>query len=100
VPVTEAQGRIHTSAATVAVFPEATEDDNVQFSPEEIRQLISEKERLDTDCLVTTEKDWVRVEGLRVHAPELAYVTIRFDLSEKAKFFELVKGKAQAKLSS
>jgi peptide chain release factor 1 len=36
VPVTEAQGRIHTSAATVAVLPEAEEVD-VEIRPEDIR---------------------------------------------------------------
>ncbi len=37
VPVTETQGRIHTSAATVAVFPEADEEDDIQIPPEELR---------------------------------------------------------------
>jgi len=37
VPATEAQGRIHTSAATVAVFPEAEEEDDIELKPEEIR---------------------------------------------------------------
>lgn len=37
VPQTEAQGRIHTSAATVAVFPEAQEEDNIDLPPDEIR---------------------------------------------------------------
>jgi peptide chain release factor 1 len=37
VPATEAQGRIHTSAATVAVLPEAQETDEVVIKPEEIR---------------------------------------------------------------
>ena len=36
VPVTESQGRIHTSAVTVAVLPEADEVD-VQIRPEELR---------------------------------------------------------------
>ncbi len=36
VPVTEAQGRIHTSTATVAVLPEATEVD-VDVKPEDLR---------------------------------------------------------------
>jgi peptide chain release factor 1 len=36
VPATEAQGRIHTSAATVAVLPEAEEVD-IEIRPEEIR---------------------------------------------------------------
>src|SRR5690606_8664755 len=36
VPATEAQGRIHTSAATVAVLPEAEEID-IEIRPEDIR---------------------------------------------------------------
>ena len=37
VPVTEAQGRIHTSAATVVVFPEADEDDELEIPEKDIR---------------------------------------------------------------
>lgn len=37
VPETEAQGRVHTSAATVAVLPEADEEDEVLIKPDEIR---------------------------------------------------------------
>jgi len=37
VPVTETQGRIHTSACTVAVMPEADEADEVTLHPAELR---------------------------------------------------------------
>ncbi|MCX7901565.1 MAG: PCRF domain-containing protein, partial [Burkholderiaceae bacterium] len=37
IPQTEAQGRIHTSACTVAVLPEADEIDDVKIDPAEIR---------------------------------------------------------------
>jgi peptide chain release factor 1 len=37
VPKTEASGRIHTSAATVAVLPEADEVDDIEIKPEELR---------------------------------------------------------------
>src|SRR5438552_2467656 len=37
VPETEAQGRIHTSACTVAVLPEADDIDDVKIDPSEIR---------------------------------------------------------------
>ncbi len=37
VPVTEAQGRIHTSAATVLVLPEAGEEDEIEIPPDELR---------------------------------------------------------------
>ena len=36
VPVTESQGRIHTSTATVAVLPEASEED-LEINPEDLR---------------------------------------------------------------
>ena len=37
VPATETQGRIHTSAATVAVMPEADDASDVQVNPSEVR---------------------------------------------------------------
>jgi peptide chain release factor 1 len=37
VPVTEAQGRIHTSACTVAVLPEVDEVDSIPINPAELR---------------------------------------------------------------
>ncbi|HYM28982.1 MAG TPA: peptide chain release factor 1 [Steroidobacteraceae bacterium] len=37
VPATEAQGRIHTSACTVAILPEVEEVDEIQINPAELR---------------------------------------------------------------
>ncbi|WP_211924113.1 peptide chain release factor 1 [Coxiella endosymbiont of Amblyomma nuttalli] len=37
VPVTESQGRIHTSACTVAVMPEVEEIDQIEINPTELR---------------------------------------------------------------
>ncbi len=37
VPATESQGRIHTSAATVAIIPEAEEIDEVQINPADLK---------------------------------------------------------------
>jgi peptide chain release factor 1 len=37
VPATEASGRIHTSAATVAILPEADEDVDVEINPSDLR---------------------------------------------------------------
>ena len=37
VPETESQGRVHTSAATVAVLPEADEIDHIEINPAELR---------------------------------------------------------------
>jgi peptide chain release factor 1 len=37
VPATEAQGRIHTSACTVAILPELTEIDRIEINPADLR---------------------------------------------------------------
>ena len=37
IPVTESSGRIHTSAATVAVFPEAEAEDDISIPADEVR---------------------------------------------------------------
>jgi len=37
IPLTESQGRIHTSAATVAIFPEAEADDDLTIDPNDLR---------------------------------------------------------------
>jgi peptide chain release factor 1 len=37
VPVTESQGRIHTSAATVAVFPQVEEEDHIDIPADDLR---------------------------------------------------------------
>jgi peptide chain release factor 1 len=37
VPATEAQGRIHTSACTVAIFPELEDADEIELNPAELR---------------------------------------------------------------
>ena len=44
VPATEAQGRIHTSTATVAVLPEA-EDVDIELKPDELRIEVSPRRR-------------------------------------------------------
>ena len=44
VPATEAQGRIHTSTATVAVLPEA-EDVDIELKPEDLRIEVSPRGR-------------------------------------------------------
>ncbi len=37
VPATEAQGRVHTSAATVLILPEVDEEDDLEIPPEDLR---------------------------------------------------------------
>jgi tetraacyldisaccharide 4'-kinase len=70
--------------------------DHHVYAPNEIRQLIREKNRLGVDCLVTTEKDWVRIQSMVKECPDLAYLSIKFVIASESKdFFEMIKEKVQ-----
>jgi len=73
----------------------AFEDHHV-YVPGQILQLIREKDRAGADYLITTEKDWVRIEGTLKECPDLAYLRIRFVIAGESKnFFEMIKEKAE-----
>ena len=67
-------------------------EDHHSFHPEEIQDLMIKKGRLKADYLLTTEKDWVRMETLLPEYPDLAYLTITFTLlTGMDAFFRMVK---------
>jgi tetraacyldisaccharide 4'-kinase len=71
--------------------------DHHAFKTVELLKLITQKESLKADCLLTTEKDWVRIEGPLTEYPDLAYLTIRLALkSDEDRFFQLFKDKIRA----
>ncbi len=75
--------------------------DHHPFHPHEIHNLRVVKEKTKADFLITTEKDWVRLEGILSDDPELAYLTIRFALlSEKERFFNLIRERIREKKDS
>ncbi len=55
VPTTESAGRIHTSAATVAVFPEAEPDDDIDIPAEDIRIDVYRASGPGGQCVNTTD---------------------------------------------
>jgi tetraacyldisaccharide 4'-kinase len=70
--------------------------DHHPYHGREIQGLMTEKRRLNADYLLTTEKDWVRMEGFVPPYPDLAYLTIKFSLlDDREKFFKMVKEKAE-----
>jgi peptide chain release factor 1 len=55
VPTTESSGRIHTSAATVAVFPEADASDDIDIPPADVRVDIYRASGPGGQCVNTTD---------------------------------------------
>ena len=57
---------------------------------------MTERRRLKADYLLTTEKDWVRMEGFVPSYPDLAYLTIKFSLlDDTERFFRMVKERVE-----
>jgi tetraacyldisaccharide 4'-kinase len=71
------------------VFP-----DHHPFSSAEIEEMILSAEA--ADYLMTTEKDWVRIENLGMHDDKLGYLVVLFELiPDRESFFNLVKQRMQ-----
>jgi tetraacyldisaccharide 4'-kinase len=76
--------------AEVASFT-AFRDHHV-FTSREIVYLVEEKKRAGADWLVTTEKDWFRLEKVAREYPDLAYLSIKLVITEGEEiFFEMLK---------
>jgi tetraacyldisaccharide 4'-kinase len=66
--------------------------DHHVFTSREFARLVEEKKRVGADCLVTTEKDWARLENVVKECPDLAYLSIRLVIREgEESFFEMLK---------
>ena len=71
-------------------------EDHHPFKRTEIGGLMTKKEKLKADCLLTTEKDWVRMENLVRGYPDLAYLSIKFTILYGAdRFFKMIKDRVR-----
>ncbi|MBN1848269.1 MAG: tetraacyldisaccharide 4'-kinase [Deltaproteobacteria bacterium] len=72
--------------------------DHFMFNKDIFRKMVIEKDRMGADYMITTEKDWVKLEQVAEGYPYLAYLTIRFDiLDEKDRFLQLIKRTIEGK---
>jgi tetraacyldisaccharide 4'-kinase len=75
--------------------------DHHVFTPGELDFLVEEKRGVGADCLVTTEKDWVRLENAAGPIPGLAHLRIRLVIDEGGEsFFRMLKGLSWRKRST
>jgi len=66
--------------------------DHYSYGHSEIKDLLATKNRINADYMLTTEKDWVRLENLVNDYSDLAYLTIKFNiLSDQDAFFGMIK---------
>jgi len=54
--------------------------DHYLFKEKDVEELIYVKKAMGAHCLVTTEKDWMRIDPVASRYGDLAYLTIRFRL--------------------
>ena len=66
--------------------------DHHSFTQHEIELLASKRQSSDADFLLTTEKDWVRIEGNIQGDLDIAVLTIKIGLLEgKDIFFDIIR---------
>ena len=69
--------------------------DHHVYAPGQLRLLSREKSRTGADCLITTEKDWVRIERASKEWPDFGYLSVKFAITEgTGDFHRLLKEKA------
>ncbi len=67
--------------------------DHHRFTREELDSLKSLRDASEADCLITTEKDWVRAERILAADPAAGFLRIGMEMiPDSGPFFSLVRG--------
>ena len=71
--------------------------DHYPFNRKDIEELRKEQEALNAEVLITTEKDWARIQGLAMDMESLAFLKINFVMtSGKHELLKMMKEKADS----
>jgi tetraacyldisaccharide 4'-kinase len=69
--------------------------DHYPFNRKVIEELQKEQAVLNAEVLITTEKDWARIQGIAMDIKSLAFLTINFVItSGKHELLKMMKEKA------
>lgn len=75
--------------------------DHFPISPSDIQSLLTIKKRTGAEYILTTEKDWVRIESSVPFCPEMGFLRIRFSiLTSRDEFFMLITRRADKHLNA
>ncbi|MFC1821288.1 tetraacyldisaccharide 4'-kinase [Thermodesulfobacteriota bacterium] len=70
--------------------------DHHPYSNRELQGLIERMKGLEAEYLVTTEKDWVRLEGFANANTQLVYLTVKLSLLDREKdFYQMIENRVE-----
>jgi len=74
--------------------------DHHRYSQKEINELMVVLDESHGDFIITTEKDWIRLEHMKNECPKLAYLTISFAIQDKPEeFYRMIENRIKNKVT-
>jgi tetraacyldisaccharide 4'-kinase len=83
------------SLAGIDVQDQILYPDHHPYSQQDLDQVLQRSEELKADCILTTEKDAVRLEGLRIKTGQVLVVSIKAKANDPATFLNWVVQKLE-----
>lgn len=69
-------------------------DDHYNYKVRDIEELKKEKEKLGAEILITTQKDWVKINNLNIKGSDIGFLTVKFKiLAKQDEFFDILSSR-------